>query len=651
MTPELMKNLAIMAFRYKGSATDFVFEYVSEGCKSITGYSAQEFLEGVKFVELVHPDDACAFMHLHKVTLSVGKSLETTFRICTKAGLEKHIWVRTRVSDTDSEGMPNAYEGFFADITKPLKLETARLANRGKYNFLARISREIRNPMNAILGMAELGMREDSIEKISDYTQTIKQAGNKLMYVLNDIMDYAKIQSGEMEVVPEEYVLASVVHDVVSICNSWLQDKPVDFNIEIDRTMPNFLIGDMLKLRQVILHVLSNAVKFTDTGNVSLAVKGTKKGDDLIVSVTVSDSGRGIRDEDMDNLFEEFAQFDEKSIEGSGLGLTIVESLVKLMDGEIHVSSIFGVGSIVTINVPQGIKNHDEIGEIADILNGKRYYTKEQNEEARKIAKFIAPSARVLIVDDISTNLKVAKGLLRAYNMRIDLCVSGAEAIEAVKTTRYDLILMDHMMPMMNGVEATLCIRELENCKTDCKKVPIVALTANAVHGMKQMFLKNGFNDFFAKPIEIVRLNAIIEKWIPKDKQLPADSEDTEKPAVPVFEIAGIDVKKGIEFAGGNVEFYTAILKSFVDNAIQLSKEMKEYLAAENMESYVVCIHAAKSLLGTIGANEVSYAAEPLEYKAQKGDTTYVAQKHPAFSLALENLIDSICEFLENEDA
>jgi len=773
-TVEMMNNLPGMIYRCVNDNSSLTFTYVSGGCKALTGYTFEEIAGDTakKFLDIVHPDEINSLEKLIASTLFVGLPLETTFQIVTKDGAEKWVWVRSRVIETDSEGMPYIIEGFITDITKQLRTETAELANRAKSEFLARMSHDIRTPMNAIMGMAELGLREDMPDKVREYTRTIKQAGANLMSILNDILDYTKIESGSLEIFTEEYTFSSLINDVVNIIKVRTDDTPIDFIVNIDSNIPNMLVGDVVRLRQIMLSILTNAEKFTDEGFVSLTISGEVEGDNVNFEIAIQDSGRGIKEEDMEDLFKEFTQFDtkhNKSIEGTGLGLAITYNLVKLMGGDIQVSSMYGLGSIFTITLPQRIQSHEpmcvinnldeinvlvyelretnaeavahalneldvryktvstlsefhnelengqyshvfvanalygefkreygakkanietedeaknesakivlitEFGEeaadseyfgilnnpiyclpVADILNDvDRWGGLHSQRSINKSAGFTAPEARVLIVDDISTNLKVAEGLLLPYKMQIDLCESGAKAIEAVKLKCYDLILMDHMMPAMDGVEATACIRGLNIvCQTDCKNVPIIALTANAVFGTKEMFLQNGLDDFLSKPIDIVKLNSILEKWIPKDKQkepIKAWRNNYDGNNKLDISIDGIDVDKGIVMTGGRADRYLQVLKTFYENGRQLQKEIKSCMENDDMKLYMIHVHALKSASGSVGATELSIVADSLELAAKNEDTAFIQANNPDLLQRLEILLNNVYPVVSEE--
>jgi len=345
-------------------------------------------------------------------------------------------------------------------------------------------------------------LRENMTSTVKEYILGVKQAGTNLLSIINDILDLSKIESKKLEIVSSNYLFSSMINDVVSIIKTRITDSELKFDINIDSNIPNSLIGDETRIRQVLLNILGNAVKYTKKGFISLSVSGEIIENKVLLTMEVADSGIGIKSEDLKVLFDEFVRVDmesKKGIEGTGLGLAIAKNILTAMDGNISVQSEYGKGSTFTVKLPQKISS-DEI------------FDSIKNDNIS--INFNAPNARVLVVDDIDANLKVVKGLLHPYKMQIDLCTSGAEAIEMVKANNYDLVFMDHMMPDMDGVEATKIIREIY------ANLPIIALTANAVSGVKEMFFSNGFNDFLSKPIDTINLNSILEKWLPKEKQI-----------------------------------------------------------------------------------------------------------------------------------
>jgi signal transduction histidine kinase/CheY-like chemotaxis protein len=627
--------------------------------------------------------------------------------------------------------------------------EKAEAASKAKSDFLAKMSHEIRTPMNAITGMAELALRENLPDAAREHIITIKQAGANLLSIINDILDFSKIESGKLEIVPSKYLFSSLVNDVVSIIRMRVVDSNLSFVVNIDCNVPNSLFGDETRIRQVLLNILSNAVKYTKKGFVSFSVSGEITEDTVLLTIDVTDSGNGIKPEDLEKLFGEFVQVDmaaHKGVEGAGLGLVITKKLVNAMDGNIDVQSEYGKGSTFTITLSQKIcspeplasinnseeksvlvyerngiyadsiictvdnlgvgceraENDDELREklksknytflfvsysllgnareiiqelksnakivvltefgetmadmnlnvlampvhsisVANILNGvSDSFSYNTNDNI--IARFIAPKARILIVDDINTNLKVAEGLMLPYKMQVDLRLSGIEAIGAVKVNSYDLVFMDHMMPGMDGIEATKFIRELGNENPHYANLPIIALTANAISGTKEMFLSNGFNDFLSKPIEMVKLNAILAKWIPKSKQEKVDIKAVDISGSEAVEIKidGVDVKKGVSMTGGTLKGYMQTLAVFRKDGLQKRDEIRNSLETGNYSLYTTYVHALKSALANIGANELSESAKALEFAGKQKDVAFINLNNSQFLMNLGILLDNI---------
>lgn len=390
--------------------------------------------------------------------------------------------------------------------------EHAESANRAKSAFLSNMSHEIRTPMNAVVGMTEILLREKHSEKETGYLHNIKNSGLALLTIINDILDFSKIESGKLEIVDEEYLPASMFSDLMMIFQNRIGEKDIELQFEIDSELPVKLYGDSMRLRQIIINIANNAIKFTEKGFVRLTVKVEERSAaDARLFVSVKDSGQGIKEEDLHKLFGAFEQVDTKKNhkkEGTGLGLSISKQLVELMGGEIGVKSEYGKGSEFYFTVLQGVRSEETVGEDWEHAAVPAQETPEDYQE------FTAPGARVLIVDDNEINREVAVLLLEPLQMQIDTAENGAEALEMIKKNRYDLVFMDHWMPVMNGVEATVELRKTEG--EYYQKLPVIALTADAMAEAKEEFLAAGMNDFVAKPIEMKEICMKIKRWLPK---------------------------------------------------------------------------------------------------------------------------------------
>jgi signal transduction histidine kinase/CheY-like chemotaxis protein len=389
------------------------------------------------------------------------------------------------------------------------KATEAEHANESKMLFLANMSHEIRTPMNAICGMAELILRDETLsEETRTNTENIQTAGKVLISIVNDILDYSKLESGNMEIIPVNYSFSGMIKDVLNMMSVRVDDKQVDIRADVQDGLPDSLIGDEIRLRQILFNLLSNAIKYTEKGYVILDVKGKEDTGFVDLTISVTDSGIGIKKEDLSKLFTSFQQVDTRKIrnrEGTGLGLAICKELLSLMGGDIEVESTYGVGSKFTIHISQKISDSSVVVE--------KFKTHEENEP-----KVVAPDAKVLVVDDNAVNLKVSQGLIRTFGITVDTCKSGRECLEILKDTKdYDIIFIDHMMPELDGIDTLNMIRS--DPSEYMKKVPLIALTANVVSGVREMFISEGFDDYVPKPIDMVWLNAILRKYLPKEKQ------------------------------------------------------------------------------------------------------------------------------------
>jgi signal transduction histidine kinase/CheY-like chemotaxis protein len=535
-------------------------------------------------------------------------------------------------------------EATIEERTRELQEQTriAESASTAKSNFLARMSHEIRTPMNAIIGMSELAQRESGVpDKALQYVAGIKSAGASLLSIINDILDFSRIESGSFRLDPAPYETGSMLNDVLSIIRIRLEEKPVELITGIEPSLPASLVGDATRVRQVLLNILSNAVKYTEKGFIRFTVSWKEAPPEMTLEIpnaaalltfSVADSGMGIRKEDLPHLFGDFVRIEEKrnkSIEGTGLGLAITRSLCRTMGGDVTAESEYGKGSVFTATLVQGIADRRPMGAV-------------EHKASVRIEKqhipFTAPATDILLVDDLPSNLLVAEGLLSLYKARIFTCQSGREAVELVRSHSFDLVFMDHMMPGMDGLEATAAIRAMRGCG----EMPVIALTANAVSGMREMFLQNGFNDFLSKPIDVSKLAEIMKKWIPADKRGPAPG-DAVPPAgaEPAFlpEIAGVNMLAGLAHVGGAQSRYLNLLKMFCRDA-RARLPLLEKHREEERSGFTTQVHALKSALSSIGADDLAMTAARLEEAGRTGDISAKHNELDAFHDALKALLE-----------
>ncbi|MDR2105490.1 MAG: response regulator [Deferribacteraceae bacterium] len=534
--------------------------------------------------------------------------------------------------------------GLFSLLKYRREAERATRESESKTVFLAHTSHEIRTPMNAIIGMSELASREYGSPKGLEYIAEIQQAAGTLLAIINDILDFSKIEAGTLHINSADYDTASVFNDILSIIRMRMEGKPLELITDISPDIPASMNGDETRIRQILLNILTNAVKYTPKGFVKFSASGEFIDDKTIkLTFSVEDSGIGLKEEDIPKLFDNFARMDEKrnkDIEGAGLGLAITKRLCQAMSGRISVKSEYSKGSIFSVQIVQGYSNKTGLGEIK-----KAAPTRNKKREIL----FRAPTAKILIVDDILANLKVAEGLLTPYHAWIDTCLSGKEAIELAIKTRYDIIFMDHMMPEMDGIEALEAIRALDEYY---KAIPIIALTANAVTGMQEIFLSKGFTDFLSKPIEIPKLNEIMNRWIPLDKReektiSTAKKLDNLLQNPFLSEIKGVDISRGLALTE-DINIYIDVLKLFCTDARERLAVLKTSLKnnEDSLQTFILHTHSLKSAAGSIGAMQAAEEAAKLEEAGKSADFETINSNLQNFIDMLTELIDSITQSL-----
>ncbi|MDR2479084.1 MAG: response regulator [Treponema sp.] len=553
-------------------------------------------------------------------------------------------------------------------------------ASEAKTNFLANMSHEMRTPLNAIIGLSELTMGFDNLpEEALENIEKVCNSGMTLLGTVNDILDISKIEADKFELIPVEYELSSTINDTITQNILRIGEKPIKFVLDIEEDLPGKLFGDELRIKQILNNLLSNAFKYTKEGTVTLKIRCEQdSGGGMWLSASVTDSGIGIRREDMGKLFSTYSQVDTKAnrkIEGTGLGLAITRRMVEMMNGSIDIDSEYGKGTTFHIRVRQGFVNSVPIGkDVADSLKNFQYSNQRQVQNARFV-RIRLPYARVLVVDDVSTNLDVARGMMKPYAMQIDCVSSGPDAIERIRQgEQYNAIFMDHMMPGMDGVEATRIIRE-EIGTEYAKTVPVIALTANALQGNKEMFLQKGFQAFLSKPIDIKEMDAVIRQWV-RDKDKEKDTEaffsgedrrtttnrrlggdrrqqlrrsgdvpPEAPPAVPSLfagvQIEGLDIKSALQRFGGDEQSLLTVLRSYSAETGHILEQIAA-VSADTLAGYAVLVHGIKGSSRGICAEAVGALAEELEHAAKSGDIAFVNEHNAALIEAASKLTAGI---------
>ncbi|MCR5823726.1 MAG: response regulator [Lachnospiraceae bacterium] len=529
-------------------------------------------------------------------------------------------------------------------------------ANVAKSRFLANMSHEIRTPINAVLGMDEMIIRETEDETIRSYANDIMAAGKTLLSLINDILDFSKVEEGKIQILPVQYELSSMINDVVNMIKERALKKGLRFEVKVDEHIPHLLIGDEIRVRQCVMNILTNAVKYTEKGSVNFTVSFKKKfsggeGRKPVISLgfAVEDTGIGIRKEEMEKLFSPYERIEEKrnrTIEGTGLGMSITRQLLDLMGSKLEVQTEYGKGSCFSFEVDQEVASENEIGDYAKRYGAARTGSRTYCE------LFHAPSARILVVDDTEINLTVFRGLLKRTLVKIDTASSGEEALVLAAKNRYDVVYIDHMMPYMDGIETLEAMRkEGKNIST-----PAVALTANAVSGAREMYLAAGFTEYLSKPIDGTRLERMLlellppekvkkegEEFSPEEEKKEEETENLQLPAW-IFKVPEINAEAGLTNCG-SAEGYLSVLEVFHRTAKDKAEEILKLYRENDIKNYTIKVHALKSSARIIGAAELSALAEKLEKAGKEENMDFISENNEKLLSGYHELDEHLKEF------
>ena len=538
----------------------------------------------------------------------------------------------------------------------------AEAASQTKSNFLATMSHEIRTPLNSIIGLTEIELQKTSVpESVKENLEKILNSGSSLLAIINDILDISKIETGKLDLIPERYETASLINDCIQINILRAETKPIQFILNVAGNIPAALIGDELRVKQIVNNLLTNAFKYTRRGTVTLTIRfetaeGSKAGRSYLV-VSVEDTGIGIQNEDIQKLFSDYSQLDMKAnrrIEGTGLGLAITKRLSDMMNGSVGVESVYGEGSRFTVRLEQ-IPATDAFIDNATIENLRNFkFTARKMKRGGSLKRTQMPYGRVLVVDDAQTNLDVARGLIAMYGITVDTASSGGAALYLVKDeeVHYDAVFIDYMMPVMDGLETAQAIKT--GMKSSyIRALPLIALTADAISGNKERFIENGFSDFITKPIDVLKLDEVLHKYVynrEKEAALPAcpaaqdeaDGRGAAADALPVIE--GVHLSEALARFGSE-EICAEIITSYIKNTPPLLEQIR-HIEKDRLADYAIIVHGIKGTSRAIGAEEAGNAAETLEHAAKEGGFEYCAAHNAAFIELVEKLIERLSAYV-----
>ncbi len=530
------------------------------------------------------------------------------------------------------------------EFTEELQRERKRAdeANNAKSEFLARMSHEIRTPINTVLGMNEMIKRESLDRQILHYSSNIEAAGETLLSIINDILDVSKVEAGQMKIVCAEYETRTMFESLIDMFALRAADKGLEFETDIDPKIPARLYGDEVRVNQILVNLLSNAVKYTEKGKVLLKATGRVHSNKCELTLSVEDTGIGISEEDQERLFDPFARFDEarnRGIEGTGLGLSIVNSLCGLMNAQIDLESKLGEGSTFTIIIDQDIIDPKAVG-IISVSEGRDRQVGDYKPS------FTAVDANILVVDDNRMNLEVIRGLLKRTKVTVDTAISGEECIDMLRRKHYDIVFIDHMMPVMDGIETLARIRELAPGENKSENAKYIMMTANALKGAREFYVAHGYDDYLSKPVEAVKLERMVASYLPErmidsendpDITVITDEDDRIEKVAAILKEFGVDMRKGLEYTG-DYDGYADTARSYMESYVDEKKDLEKLRSQRDIENYRILIHGIKSNARTLGYDELFEYAYSQEMACANGVFDGVASDGPRPEAYLDNL-------------